>query len=50
MDTKTTYLCTVICPKKLTLAHDVFEVTELCRTGADILKHARSDTRGFADH
>ena len=50
MDTKTTYLCTVICPQKLTLAHDVFEVTELCRTGADILKHARSDTRGLADH
>ena len=38
MDTKTTYLCTVICPKKLTLAHYVFEVTELCRTRADILK------------
>ena len=38
MDTETTYLCTVICPKKLTLAHNVFEVTELCRTRADILK------------
>ena len=38
MDTKTTYLWTVICPKKLTLAHNVFEVTELCRTRADILK------------
>ena len=50
VDTKTTYLCTEICPKKLTLAHDVFEVTELCRTGADILKHAGSDTHGFADH
>ena len=23
MDSKTTYLCTVICPKKLTLAHDM---------------------------
>ena len=33
-----TYLWTVICPKKLTLAHNVFEVTELCRTRADILK------------
>ena len=31
-------LWTVICPKKLTLTHNVFEVTELCRTGADILK------------
>ena len=29
MDTKTTYLWTVICPKKLTLAHNVFEGTEL---------------------
>ena len=38
MDTKTTYLWTVICPKKLMLAHNVFEVTELCRTRADILK------------
>ena len=38
MDTKTTYLWTVICPKKLTLAHNVFEVIELCRTRADILK------------
>ena len=38
MDTKTAYLWTVICPKKLTLAHNVFEVTELCRTRADILK------------
>ena len=38
MDTKTIYLWTVICPKKLTLAHNVFEVTELCRTRADILK------------
>ena len=38
MDTKTTYLWTVICPKELTLAHNVFEVTELCRTRADILK------------
>ena len=38
VDTKTTYLCTVICPKELTLAHNAFEVTELCRTRADILK------------
>ena len=38
MDTKTTYLWTVICPKKLTLAHNVFEVTELCRTRVDILR------------
>ena len=32
MDTKTKYLCIVICPKQLTHAHNVFEVTELCRT------------------
>ena len=38
MDTKTAYLWTVICPKKLTLAHNVFEGPELCRTRADILK------------
>ena len=38
MDTKTKYLCIVICPKKLTLAHNVFEVIELCQTRADILK------------
>ena len=38
MDTKTKYLCKVICPKKFTLAHNVFEVIELCRTRADILK------------
>ena len=38
VDTKTTYLCTVICLKKLTLAHNVFEATELCCTRADILK------------
>ena len=38
VDTKTTYLSTVICPKKLTLAHNVFEVAELCRTRACILK------------
>ena len=37
-NTKATYLWTVICPPKLTLAHNVFEVTELCRTRADILK------------
>ena len=29
---------TVICPKKLTLAQNVFEGTELCGTRADILK------------
>ena len=38
MDTKTKYLCMVICPKKFTPAHHVFEVIELCRTRADILK------------
>ena len=38
MDTKTKYLCIVIGPKKFTLAHNVFEVIELCRTRADILK------------
>ena len=38
VDTKTKYLCIVICPKKFTLAHNVFEVTELCHTRADILK------------
>ena len=38
VDTKATHPLTVICPKKLTLAHNVFEVTELCRTRADILK------------
>ena len=38
MDTKTKYLCKVIRPKKFTLAHNVFEVIELCRTRADILK------------
>ena len=38
-NTKATYLWTVICPPKLTLAHNVFEATELCRTTrADILK------------
>ena len=37
-NTKATYLWTVICSPKLTLAHNVFEVTELCRTRADILK------------
>ena len=37
MDTKTKYLCKVIRPKKFTLAHNVFEVTEHC-TPADILK------------
>ena len=38
MDTHKKYLCIVICPKKFTLAHNVFEVIELCRTRADILK------------
>ena len=38
MDTKTKYLCKVICPEKFTLAHNVFEVIELYRTRADILK------------
>ena len=38
MDTKRKYLCKVICPKKFTLARNVFEVIELCRTRADILK------------
>ena len=28
----------MICPKKLMYVHNVFEVTELCRTRADILK------------
>ena len=38
MDTKTKYLCKVICQKKFTLARNVFEVIELCCTRADILK------------
>ena len=38
MDTKTKYLFIIICPKKFKFAHNVFEVTELCRTRADILK------------
>ena len=38
MDTKTEYLCITICPKKFKFTHNVFEVTELCRTRADILK------------
>ena len=38
MDTKTKYLFIVISPKKFTLAHNVFEVIELCCTRADILK------------
>ena len=38
MDTKTKYLRKVICPKKFTLARNVFEVIESCRTRADILK------------
>ena len=38
VDTKTKYLCIVICPKKFTLAQNVFEVIALCRTRADILK------------
>ena len=38
VDTKTKYLCIIICPKKFKFAHNVFEVTELCRTQTDILK------------
>ena len=38
MDTETKYLCIVICRKKFTLAHNVFEVIELCHTRADTLK------------
>ena len=38
MDTKTKYLCIILCPKKFKFAHNVFEITELCRTRADILK------------
>ena len=38
VDTKTKYLCIIICPKKFKFAHNVFEITELCRTRADILK------------
>ena len=38
MDTKTKYLGIIICPKKIKFVHNVFEVTELCRTRADILK------------
>ena len=37
VDTETKYLCTVICRKELTLARNVFEVTEPCRTRAEIL-------------
>ena len=50
MDTKTIYLWTVICPKKLMLAHNVFEVTELCRTRGDIFNPSLDRTRSFADH
>ena len=49
MDTKTKYLCIIICPKKFKFAHNVFEVTELCPSRADILK-PRSDTSSFAEH
>ena len=39
VDTKTKYLiCIVIYPKKFTLAHNVFEVMELCHTRANVLK------------
>ena len=38
MDAKTKYLCIIICPKKFKFPHNVFAVTELCRTPADILK------------
>ena len=44
VDTKTKYLCIIICPKKFKFAHNVFEVTELCRTQADILKPALDRT------
>ena len=35
---QTIYVLYIICPKKFKFAHNVFEVTELCRTRADILK------------
>ena len=39
VDTKTKYLCIIMRPKKFKFAHNVFEVSELCRTQrADILK------------
>ena len=44
MDTNTKYLCIMICPKKLALAHNVFEVTELCHTRTDILKSTLDGT------
>ena len=50
MDTKTTYLWTVICPKKLTLAHNVFEGTELVALELIFKTLARSDTCSFADN
>ena len=45
VDTKTKDLCIVICPKKFMLAYNVFEVTELCRTPADISKPNSSITK-----
>ena len=44
MDTKTKYLCIIICPKKFKFVHNVFEITELCRTRADILKPTLNQT------
>ena len=45
VDTKTKYLCIIICPKKFKFAHKlVWIVTELCRTRADILKPTRDRT------
>ena len=34
----------MIFPKKFAFAHNVFEVTELCRTQADILKPTLDQT------
>ena len=34
----------MICPKKLMYAHNVFEVTELCRPRAEILKPTLDQT------
>ena len=44
VDTKAKYLCVIICPKKFKFVHNVFEVTELCPTRADILKPTRDRT------
>ena len=45
VDTKPKYPCSDIYPGKLTHAHNVFEVAELCRTQADILKPTLDRTR-----